>query len=215
MARDSDTAKAVTKPRVLSPVGTNLAFLARPPLLRTESRAEFDALQEAIKEEVKPKSFIEKMYVADACYVLWEILRLRRYKVAIVNAAYRRGLDHLIPQLSAGLYVKSFGFNDDLALQWCRTPEGKQKIARMLTEVGLDESAIEAEAILVVWKVLHSIEFTLISLENRRDRFLREIEVRRENLGRRLRAGTDRIIEADRHDAVAVQTSSPTAKSAA
>ena len=66
-----------------------LALLPKLPLLITESADEFDALRDAFEREIKPRGIIEQMYVHDICSIVWEILRYRRGKAAIINAAFR------------------------------------------------------------------------------------------------------------------------------
>jgi hypothetical protein len=58
-------------------------------LLITESADEFDALRNAFDQEIKPRGIIEQMYVHDISSLVWEILRLRRCKVVIINSAFR------------------------------------------------------------------------------------------------------------------------------
>jgi hypothetical protein len=50
---------------------------------------------------IKPQGIIEQMYVHDICSIVWEILRLRRCKALIINAAFRSALEHLLAQLLA------------------------------------------------------------------------------------------------------------------
>ena len=76
-----------------------LALLPKLPLLITESADEFDALRDAFEREIKPRGIIERMYVHDICSIVWEILRLRRCKVVIINSAFRSALEHLLVQL--------------------------------------------------------------------------------------------------------------------
>jgi hypothetical protein len=76
-----------------------LALLPKLPLLITESADEFDALRDAFEREIKPRGIIEQMYVHDISSIVWEILRLRRCKVMIINAAFRSGLAHLLMQV--------------------------------------------------------------------------------------------------------------------
>src|SRR5262245_56442474 len=73
-----------------------LALLPKTPLLITESADEFDALRDAFEQEIKPRGIIEQMYVHDICAIVWEILRLRRCKVVIINSAFRRALEDLL-----------------------------------------------------------------------------------------------------------------------
>ena len=39
------------------------------------------------------------MYVHDICTIVWEILRLRRCKMMIINSAFRSALEHLLVEL--------------------------------------------------------------------------------------------------------------------
>jgi hypothetical protein len=73
-----------------------LALLPKVPVLITESADEFDALRDAFEREIKPHGIIEQMYVHDICSIVWEILRLRRCKVVIINAAFRSALEKLL-----------------------------------------------------------------------------------------------------------------------
>ena len=71
------------------PRTNELVLAPKSPLLITESAAEFDALRGAFEQEIKPRGIIEHMYVYDIACIVWEILRLRRGKAAIINAAFR------------------------------------------------------------------------------------------------------------------------------
>ena len=75
-----------------------LALLPKLPLLITESADEFGALCDAFEREIKPRGIIEQMYVHDICSIVWEILRLRRCKVVIINSTFRTALEHLLTQ---------------------------------------------------------------------------------------------------------------------
>jgi hypothetical protein len=74
--------------------------LTRPPLLRIESEQEFNQLLSDLKAEIQPRGFIEDMYVADTANIIWDILRLRRCKMAILNSAFQQGLRGLIDESS-------------------------------------------------------------------------------------------------------------------
>ena len=76
-----------------------LTLLPKLPLLITESADEFDALRDAFEREIKPRGIIEQMYVHDISSIVWEILRLRRCKVVIINSAFGGALQSLLEQL--------------------------------------------------------------------------------------------------------------------
>jgi hypothetical protein len=76
-----------------------LTLLPKLPLLITESADEFDALRDAFEQEIKPRGIIEHMYVHDISSIVWEILRLRRCKVVIINSAFRSALQNVLTQV--------------------------------------------------------------------------------------------------------------------
>jgi len=61
-----------------------LALFLKPPLLITESKEDFASLNGALEQEIEPRGIVERIYVAEIAYLVWEILRLRRCKVAIM-----------------------------------------------------------------------------------------------------------------------------------
>ena len=75
------------------------ALIPTAPLLLTESKDEFNLIRDTLNEQIKPRGIIEQMYVEDIAYLVWEILRLRRGKVAILNLAFRDALTEVVTQL--------------------------------------------------------------------------------------------------------------------
>jgi hypothetical protein len=127
-----------------------LAVLPKSPLLITESVDEFDALRDAFEREIKPQGIIEQMYVHDISSIVWEILRLRRCKVVIINSAFRTALQNLLKQLLRQPGQSEYEVEDEaeaLAQAWFTDQEAKKQVSEMLSRFDLDESAIEAEAI--------------------------------------------------------------------
>jgi hypothetical protein len=134
------------------------------------------------------------------------ILRLWRCKAVIINAARRTALQHLLYRLLAvpgrSLRANSEEAEDlaseeaeDLALRWFTDREAKKQVAEVLGQFGLDESAIEAEAIRCVSSDLELLDRMLASLESRRDKALRRVAEYRGSLARQLRESADRLIE--------------------
>ena len=175
-----------------------LALLPKLPLLITESAEEFDALRDAFERKIKPRDIIEQMYVHDMYSIVWEILRLRRCKVMIINAAFRSALEHLLVQL-----LKEPGQYDHevqdkaraLAHAWFTDREAEKQVSQILNRFDLDESAIEAEAIRRSSSDLELLDRMLTSLESRRNKALRCVAEYRTSLAHQLRESADRIIE--------------------
>ena len=129
--------------------GMDLTLFLKPPMLMTESAEDFATLSAALTEEIKPRGIVERMYVADIAAVVWEILRLRRCKAAIVNIAFKDALSETVYRLAgepAG-GTPEMEWVDAVCRDWFSKPKARKDVLRLLKEFHLDESAIEAEAI--------------------------------------------------------------------
>src|SRR5499427_2515190 len=177
-----------------------LAVLPKLPLLITESADEFDALRDAFEQEIKPRGIIEHMYVHDISSIVWEILRLRRCKVVIINSAFRSALQNLLKQLlrQPGQYDHDTQLRkqaEALAQAWFTDQEAKKQVSEILSQFELDESAIEAEAIRKSSSDLELLDRMLTSLESRRNKALGCVAEYRASLAQQLRDSADRIID--------------------
>ena len=175
-----------------------LTLLPKLPLLITEAADEFDALRDAFEQEIKPRGIIEHMYVHDISSIVWEILRLRRCKVVIINSAFRSALQDLLKQVlrQPGQYEHHVeGEAQILAQSWFTDQESKKEVSELLSRFELDESAIEAEAIRKSSSELELLERMLTSLESRRDKALGCVAEYRASLAHQLRESADRILD--------------------
>ena len=174
------------------------ALLPGVPLLITESKDEFERIREALDYQIKPRGIIEQIYVEDIAYLVWEILRLRRSKTAIINLALRGALKKVVAQLSREPGELGRGVDDraeELAHQWFSDPDIKKQIAGLLGEFGLDETAIEAEAFRKSADDLERIDRLMASAEARRDKALVCIAQYRGDFGAMLRESSDRLVD--------------------
>jgi hypothetical protein len=193
-----------------------LKLLPKSPLLITESADEFDALRDAFEREIKPQGIIEQMYVHDICAIVWEILRLRRCKVIIINSAFRSALEDLLVRLlkGPGEYDHDVRYQaQSLAQAWFADKEGKEKVSEVLARFELDDSAIEAEAVRRSSSDLEVLERMLSSLESRRNKALACVAEYRASLALQLRDTADRII--DGKDVLRLEPASNTRPTAA
>jgi hypothetical protein len=229
MAGKTGTLKNAGKMQVLAPTDAALGVLAQPPLLATESRTDFEALLKALQRESKPKGVIGNMYVAEMAEIVWEILRLRRCKTAIINAAYFGVLKDILPHISqeprtATPHIPAHTFKllsphdfdteevpsrpftqeeqkrENLPFAWFHDKRAKDEVARKLAKFGLNESVIDARAMRSVWEDLELLDDMLVSLESRRDKLLRQIETYRHGFAERVSATANRIIDAESED---------------
>src|SRR5262245_51527685 len=175
-----------------------LTLLPKLPLLITESADEFDALRDAFEREITPRGIIEQMYVHDISSIVWEILRLRRCKVVIINSAFRSALEDLLKQLLRQPGQSEYDVGDEaeaLAQAWFTDQEAKKQVSEILARFDLDESAIEAEAIRRSSSDLELLDRMLTSLESRRNKALGCVAEYRVSLGQQLRDSADRVID--------------------
>src|SRR5215510_1238502 len=175
-----------------------LALLPKSPLVITESTDEFDALRDAFEREITPRGIIEQMYVHDISSIVWEILRLRRCKVVIINSAFRMALKNLLEQFLGQANEDEFdvyGEAKALANAWFTDQEAKKQVSEVLSRFDLDESAIEAEAIRRSSADFDLLDRMLTSLESRRNKALGCVAEYRASLAHQLRESADRIID--------------------
>jgi len=176
-----------------------LTLLPKLPLLITESADEFNALRDAFEREITPRGIIEQMYVHDISSIVWEILRLRRCKVVIINSAFRSALQDLLKQLLRQPGQSEYDMGDEaeaLAQAWFTDQEAKKQVSEILAGFDLDESAIEAEATRRSSSDLELLDRMLTSLESRRNKALGCVAEYRASLAHQLRDSADRIIDA-------------------
>jgi hypothetical protein len=167
-----------------------LTLFAKPPLLITESAEDFASLSAALAQEIKPRGIVERMYVAEIAALVWEILRFRRCKAAIVNAAFKGALEDLLSRL---IGTPDWGALRELVEDWFSKSEAKKEVSELLAQYHLDESAIEAEAIRSRSEELEVLDRMLTSLESRRNKALRCIADYQDRL--KVREASDRVIE--------------------
>jgi hypothetical protein len=140
------------------------------------------------------------MYVHDICAIVWEILRLRRCKVVIINSAFRSALEDLLERLLIEPGQYSLDRRQRIKAQalthlWFIDKKAKKEVSEILSEFELDESAIEAEAIRKSTAALELLDRMLSSLESRRNKALCCVAEYRASLAHQLRESADRIID--------------------
>ena len=129
---------------------------------------------------------------------MWEILRLRRSKAAIINLAFRDALTEVVTQLLSNpgdWKNRQKNHAEKLAREWFSDPDVKKQIAGLLREFNLDETAIEAEAFRKSADDLEGIDRLMASAEARRDKALVCIAQYRGDFGALLRERSDRLVD--------------------
>jgi hypothetical protein len=175
-----------------------LALVKPSPVLITESVDEFSRLHDALKDEFKPHGTVEQFKVEEIAALMWEIRRYRRAKTAILNSAYRDALGNLLGGIcrEPGPFVLGIGDKDELVHQWFGDDQNaKQLVLQKLAYFGLDERAIEAQAMQIRAADLEKLDRLLASREWRLDKAWLSFAEFRGGLGRHLRETAERVID--------------------
>ena len=176
----------------------HLALLTPSPVLITESANEFSRLHDALKDEFKPHGAVEEFKVEEIAALTWEIRRYRRAKTAILNSAYRKALENLLrdcrePGLS--VFIKE---TQELAHQWFGNDQNaKRLVLQKLAYFGLDEHAIEAEAMRIRAADLEKFDRLLASREWRLDKAWLSFAEFRGGLRRQLRETAEKLSDGE------------------
>jgi hypothetical protein len=166
------------------------SILFASPVLITECEKEFDKLLEALAQDLAPRGVVGKIYVDEIANLVWEMRRVRRVKTAVWNMAckdavlriVRAGTDpHLVEK------VKDF---------WLCDAGVREAVLEHLYASGLDESAIEAEAMRWVAQDLKMLDMTMASLERRFQNTLDVIAKYHQTFADQARIASNRLIEA-------------------
>jgi hypothetical protein len=169
-----------------------------PNVLITESPEEFSAICEELRKEIKPKTFIERMYVDDMAAMIWEIKRMRRLKSNLIRNTMQSAVQSLLDKkLDTILPVKTKNLAQRVIAGWFGNEKGQASAQDILTSYQLEQNEIEAEAWRLASPALDSLERLLTLLESRRDKTLRMVTEYRVSLARQLKDASQRMIEAD------------------
>jgi hypothetical protein len=175
-----------------------LALEKPSPVLITESAEEFLSLHDALKDELKPHGTVEEFMVEEMAALMWEIRRYRRTKTNILNSAYRSALGNLLRSVCREPGLAVFGEEGELAHQWFGNDQNaKQVVLQKLAYFGLDEHAIEAEAMRSRAPDLEKFDRLLASREWRLDKALLSFTEFRGGLRRQLRETAEKLIDGE------------------
>jgi hypothetical protein len=168
-----------------------IVLRAKPPVLKSESATEYISLHAQLVQEVEPKGPIEEIYVEEMAALIWEIRRLRNCKINTIHQAFPQALQSILEQLSFNpdvlVIIDPENWAKALALRWFEDSTKKNEVLQILGRFGLDESAIEAEAIKLMSDHLQWLDRALAVASARLDKALRIVMDYRNSFAVRLR----------------------------
>jgi hypothetical protein len=157
-------------------------------LLINEDEAAYTRMFESITDDIEPEDIIEEFWVRDVVDLLWEALRLRRFKAALLASSLADGLERVLaPALG---HSKAL----ELSKRWYVGEDGaREQVDGWLNQLGLTTDAILAHTLSKKLDDVERIDRMLANAEARRHVVLREIDRRRAAVATRLRAAAEAI----------------------
>jgi len=165
---------------------TALIFALPTAIVAGEDTAAYDDLAARIAGAVAPATIVEQLWVRDVVDLVWEVVRLRRYKASLLATRAYLGVCAVLKGLGDDeFYTKS--------REWAaRRPTAIGDVDAQLANAGLGRDAIAAATFAERIDEFERIEKRIADAERRRAAILREIEVYRATLAARLREEAER-----------------------
>jgi hypothetical protein len=166
------------------------AIVGPPPLIPGDDRAGYDTLLARVCDAVRPADVIEEAWIRDVVDQLWEALRLRRLKAALMTACAADGMMQVLDGLNPRTCIWT------LAHGWAaRELAAAGRAEALLEGAGLGIDHVMAQTLRVRIDVIERIDRMIASAEARRAATLREIADYRDHFGARLRGAATAAIE--------------------
>jgi hypothetical protein len=136
---------------------SHLEIFGPPPLLDGESQEVYDTLLARVTGTVNPKDIIEEIWVHDIVDLVWEILRLRRLRVALLSSSVGRGLHKLYHDRD------DYGMGSLIARWSAREPAAVKKVEQFLKDYGLTMDAVMAHSFVACLDEIERIDIAISS----------------------------------------------------
>ena len=120
-----------------------LCLFGPPPLLSTERREHFEQILAQLVTAIAPTDAIVQMWVYDIAVLVWEMMRLRRYKAMFVESWMP-----LFIRSTAREFIgddESYQ-SEDFADSYFRDSEQRQRLVDALATSNLNTDWIDAQA---------------------------------------------------------------------
>ena len=187
----ADSPREIMLPRHLSRfVG------ASPPLLPGESEENYFKLFDMMADEIAPTTNLEWFAVDTVVDLLWDMMRLRLWKNAILvvsrRAALETALRRTLPSTAPdGKY--RIVMSREEAKAWRTDPKKRAVLEARLAEADYDADALNAGAFIEAQLPLATIDRFLCSARGQLNATMKEIGVRREFAERVRKAFNERV----------------------
>jgi hypothetical protein len=165
------------------------------PLLPGEKEADYASLAARVVGAARPDDAIEELLVRDVIDLTWEVFRLRRTKVGMLNASMSDGVEDVLDGLGHGGYTKQLGQS------WrAGDKQARKEVEVTLNRAGLTIDEVTAKTIESKLDSFERLDRMLASAEARRNNTFREIDRHRNVLGAAARRSVEEIEDAEFRD---------------
>jgi hypothetical protein len=155
------------------------------PLIDGESEAELSVIEDELRSCVRPNGPIEEIWFRDAINGIWEMFRHERMKKALIQSGRRKAVEELLLE-----YLELNQRHTDridkckfLSLEWSAGDNDfVPLVAQELAKHGIDTDAIMARSISQNLDEIQALGRLMSAAEIRREKALKNIDGRREQL---------------------------------
>ncbi|MBO0734153.1 MAG: hypothetical protein J2P49_07535 [Methylocapsa sp.] len=164
-------------------------FFGLPPLIAGEDQAHYEAMRDQISTAVGPLDFLEEIWLNDVVNLVWETLRLRRLRAALLVAG------------ASDFFYRTFANHEyckQLARNWAsRDPDVVAQVDADLATGGVTRDRVMADTLARRIDEVERIDRMIAGAEARRNVALREIDRHRATLGAGLRQAAEEVLDAE------------------
>jgi hypothetical protein len=177
-------------------------LLGRPPLLINEDETLYWKTLDQMATLVRPRNFVEWIYVKGFVDRHWETGWHRSAKTGLLNLGRKYAVAEIARKVIDNKRKDYLDQVHRLSTNWFVDPKVKQEFRELLKLVGLTEDCIPAQALVThadKYRILDNLDANATA---RRDAALRELERRRME-ARRVQNTKDKVVDDGRSDKLA------------
>ena len=147
------------------------------PIFRGEDEEAYGELFESVFSYVEPTNFLEEIWARDIVDLTWDILRLRRFKQALVEPNMD---DAIFTTLQPIVGPTLVGWLLDVKKRWAvQDPEAIAEVEAVLEKVNLSMATIVGRAFAKNLGAHERIDRLVASAEERRNNTINQVDIRR------------------------------------
>lgn len=174
-------------------------LLGSPTFAPSDNSANYSLIVKRMLESIRPKDFIERLFVRDLIDLTWEECRLRQIREALLAESRSAAVERLLMrknlrEVPEGAERIARAQAKDQFKNWANDRAKRKEIEEDLNKHSQGEDqAILAASYSEIYKELESVKKSIAFAQQRRMGLLREIEHRRE-FAQRARKASDEAV---------------------